>query len=88
MASNELLDDVAATLAAIGGVDPAEVTPDRSLRDLDIDSMALVEIVVSLEDRFGLLIADEAWSQFTTVGDVLDHLARAGVGATIGEERK
>ncbi|HEY5878950.1 MAG TPA: acyl carrier protein [Nakamurella sp.] len=82
MAPNELLDDVAATLAAIGGVDPAEVTPDRSLSDLDIDSMALVEIVVSLEDRFGLLIADDAWSQFTTVGDVLDHLERAGVGAS------
>jgi len=82
MASNELLGDVAATLAAIGGVDPAEVTPDRSLRDLDIDSMALVEIVVSLEDRFGLIIPDNAWSHFTTIGDVLDHLAQAGVQAS------
>lgn len=80
MASNEILSDVAATLAAIGGVDPVEVTPEKSFSDLDIDSMTLVEIVVSLEDRFGLLIDDTDWSQFRTVGDVLAYLEQAGVG--------
>lgn len=81
MASNGVLGDVSATLVAIGGVAPAQVTPQTSFDDLDIDSMTLVEIVVSLEDRFGLLIDDTAWSQFRTVGDVLDYLDRAGVEA-------
>ena len=50
-------------------------------RDLDIDSMTMLEVVVALEDRFGLLIPDDEWSRFSTVGDLVAHLERAGVVA-------
>jgi acyl carrier protein len=75
--------DIATTLAAAAGIDPAEVTPDMSIAgDLDIDSMTMLEVIVALEDRFGLLIPDDEWSRFVTVGDLAAHLERAGVVAS------
>jgi acyl carrier protein len=83
MAQNQVLTDIAKTLASIAGIDPAEVTAQTSIPgDLDIDSMTMLEVVVALEDKFGLLIPDDEWSRFATVGDLTDHLERAGVAAS------
>ena len=81
MAQNEVLGDVATTFASIAGVDAAQVTPEKSLTDLDVDSMTMLEVIVALEDRFGLLIPDDEWSRFSTIGDLVEHLEQAGVGA-------
>jgi acyl carrier protein len=57
------------------------VTPEKSFTgDLGVDSMTMLEAVVALEDRFGLLIADDDWAQLSTVGDLVSYLQRAGVG--------
>ena len=80
MLQNEVLGDVATTLASVAGVDASQVTPEKSLADLGIDSMTMLEVIVALEDRFGLLIPDDEWSRFSTVGDLVGHLGRAGVG--------
>ena len=81
MVQNSVLGEVATIIAAATGVDAAQVTPEKSFADLDIDSMTMLEAVVALEDRFGLLIPDDQWSQFSTVGDLVAHLERAGVAA-------
>ena len=78
---DEILADIAAVLSSVSGVDPADVTPEKSFTgDLGVDSMTMLEAVVALEDRFGLLIADDDWPQFSTVGDLVSYLERAGVG--------
>ena len=47
------------------------MTPETSFADdLDIDSMTMLEVIVALEDRFGLLIPDDEWSRFSTVADL------------------
>ena len=79
MVQDDVLGDVATTLAALAGIDPSQATPERSFTDLGIDSMTMLEIIVALEDRFGLLIPDDEWSGFSTVGDLVAHLERAGV---------
>jgi acyl carrier protein len=82
MAQNQVLTDIATTLGSIAGIDPAEVAPETSITgDLDVDSMTMVEVIVALEDKFGLLIPDDEWSRFATVGDLAAHLERAGVVA-------
>lgn len=81
MAQDDLIDDIATVLASMAGIDPADVTPEKSFDDLGIDSMTMLEAVVSLEDRFGVLVPDDTWSRFSTVGDLADHLRQAGVGA-------
>jgi len=78
---DEILGDIATVLSSVSGVDPADVTPEKSFTgDLGVDSVTMLEAVVELEDRFGLLIADDDWSQFSTVGDLVSYLERAGVG--------
>ena len=79
---NEVLGDIATILASVAGVDPARGDAREVLRRrLDIDSMTMLEVIVALEDRFGLLIPDDEWSRFSTVGDLVGHLEQAGVGA-------
>jgi acyl carrier protein len=83
MAQEEIIGTIATTLASIASIDPAEVTADKSLRtDLNIDSLAMVEFVVSLEDKFGLLIGDDQWAKFATIGDIATHLEKQGVTAS------
>jgi acyl carrier protein len=42
----------------------------------------MLDAIVALEDRFGVLIPDDEWARFSTVGDLVVHLQRVGVGAT------
>ena len=51
----------------------ADINPSMKLVvDLDINSARLVDIVLELEDRFGISIEDSAMDEFLTVGDVID----------------
>jgi acyl carrier protein len=84
MVQDTVLDDIKTVLSSVTGIDPAEVTPEKSFtNDLGIDSMTMLDAVVALEDRFGVLIPDDAWPHFATVGDLVAHLEHVGVGAPI-----
>lgn len=57
-------------------VDPEEVVPTASLADdLDIDSLAAVELALELETEFGIEIEDEELAKLKTVQDVMDLIA-------------
>ena len=51
-------------------VNGKEVTLDSNLKDLGIDSLDLVEIVLQAEDEFGINFSDEELNSFKTVKDV------------------
>lgn len=54
-------------------VNPEEVVPSASLADdLDIDSLAAVELALELENEFGIEIEDEELAKLKTVQDVMD----------------
>ena len=56
-------------------VDAASVTMNSViLEDFDADSLDLVEIVMGVEDRFGIEIPDNAIEEFHTVGDVVRYI--------------
>ncbi len=79
MPPDTVLTGLTEVLGDVAGVDPADVTSEaRFGNDLGIDSLMLVEVVVAAEDRFGLVIADDDWSRFVTVGDVIAHIDWAG----------
>lgn len=79
--TSEVLGDIRTVLASITGVDPGEVTVEKTFTsDLGIDSMTLLEAIVAIEDRFGVLIPDDDWARFATVGDLVEYLERTGVG--------
>ena len=79
--TSEALGDIRTVLASITGVDSGEVTAEKTFAgDLGIDSMTLLEAIVAIEDRFGVLIPDDDWARFSTVGDLVEYLERTGVG--------
>jgi len=81
MVQDEILNDIRTVLSSVAGVDPAAVTPEKSLTgDLGVDSMTMLEAIVALEDRFGVLIPDDTWAQLSTVGDLAAQLKSAGTG--------
>ncbi len=59
------------------GIDEEKVTPESSfIDDLGTDSLDLVELIMALEDEFGIEIPDNAAEQITTVNDVVEYLKK------------
>ena len=57
------------------GVDEEEVTKEASfVDDLNADSLDLVELIMSLEEEFGLEISDEDAEKILTVGDAESYI--------------
>ncbi len=55
-----------------------QLQPEATLEaDLGADSLTKVEIIIALEDRFGVTVPDEISEDVETVEDVYDALARA-----------
>ncbi len=48
-----------------------KVVPETRLEDLDIESIRLVDLVVSMEDDFGIQIEDGKIEGIKTVGDLI-----------------
>jgi len=61
------------------GVERAEVTPEAVfVDDLGADSLDLVELIMAMEEEFGMEIADEDAEKLRTVQDVISFVkARA-----------
>ena len=56
-------------------VSPEEVTPEASFtEDLGADSLDLVELIMAIEEEFGLEISDEDAEKIQTVQDVIDYV--------------
>ena len=56
-------------------VAPDEVTVEASfIEDLGADSLDVVELVMALEEEFGISIADEDAEKIVTVGDAVKYI--------------
>ena len=56
-------------------VNPDQVTPDaKFIEDLGADSLDTVELVMALEENFGLDIPDEEAEKLQSVGDVMKYI--------------
>lgn len=58
------------------GIDDAdELTLETSLKeDLDADSLDAVEVIMALEDEFGIEIPDEDAENMKTIGDIFNYI--------------
>jgi acyl carrier protein len=77
MTEQEILEGLGEIVEDIAGVPAAEVTPEKSfVDDLDIDSLAMVEIAVAAQDKFGVEIPDDQLKDLATVQDVVNFVGK------------
>ena len=70
-----IFENVRDALAQQFEVDPDSITMDTNLiDDLGADSLDVVELIMSLEDEFGVSISDEDAAQLYTVGRIAEYL--------------
>lgn len=65
-----IADIIASTLH----IEKDRITVSSTLQDLGADSLAMVEIVLKLEEQFGIEIDDEKAEHLTNVQEVLDYI--------------
>ena len=75
----EVFERVKEVLVEQLGVDEGEITEAASFQeDLDADSLDLVELIMELEDQFGVKISDEDAQGIQTVGQAVDYISARG----------
>jgi acyl carrier protein len=71
----EILSKIQEITADRLGVEESDVTPEASFReDLEADSLDLVELIMELEEQFGMEIPDEEAEKITTVEEAVDYV--------------
>jgi acyl carrier protein len=75
MENEEIFDKVKAVIVDQLNVEEADVTEEASfIDDLGADSLDIVELVMALEEQFGISIPDEEAENIKTVGDAVAYI--------------
>ena len=64
-----VFDKIVETIVDAKGIDAVQITPESSFKDLNVDSLDIAEMVMTLEDEFGVTI--ELEEGIATVQDLV-----------------
>ena len=68
----DTFEKIRALLAEQLDIDPAKITMESDIMsDFEADSLDIVDMVMTLEDEFGIEVPDEEVEKLHTVGDVV-----------------
>ena len=72
---DQVMDKVREHLATEFELDAAVITDEtRFKEDLDADSLDLYELVMELEDTYGIAVSEEQAARIATVGDAVEFV--------------
>ncbi len=72
-----LFETIRAVIAKQLEIDVSQVTPEaKFVKDLGVDSLDIVELIMALEERFGIEIPDEQAEKIVNVGDVMRYIEK------------
>ncbi|MDD2393986.1 MAG: acyl carrier protein [Eubacteriales bacterium] len=75
MSTESIFETVQSILADQLGVEPDQVTMDANfIDDLNADSLDIVELVMAMEQEFGISIPDDEAERIKTVGDAVNFI--------------
>ncbi len=58
-------------------IDASQVTPEaKFVKDLGVDSLDVVELIMALEEKFGIEISDEQAEKIVNVGDAMRYIEK------------
>lgn len=69
-----VFDKIVETIADSKGIDASSITPQSNFKDLNVDSLDIAEMVMTLEDEFNITI--ELEEGIATVQDLVDLINR------------
>ncbi|MGN1201297.1 MAG: acyl carrier protein [Candidatus Caccovivens sp.] len=70
-----ILDKVSELVAEQLGIDKSTITAESNIiEDLGADSLDVIEMLMTLEDEYGITIPDEKISQIKTIGQIVELL--------------
>ena len=70
-----IFERIREALASQFEVDPDKITRDTDImNDLGADSLDLVELIMTLEDEYGISVTDESVYEHKTVGEIADFI--------------
>ena len=74
-----IFEKVQKLLAEALNIDPAKITLESNIvQDLGADSLDMVEMLMSLEDNFGITVPDEVANDLVTVGSIVKYIESQG----------
>ncbi|MCR5742542.1 MAG: acyl carrier protein [Lachnospiraceae bacterium] len=75
-----MLEKIKNVMADKLDIDPDEITLDADLKkDLQLDSLSVLELVMALEDEYGIHVPDEDLMKLSKVSDVVEYLESVGI---------
>lgn len=73
----EIFDKIKSIISDELNIDQAKIIKEANIReDLGADSLDAVEVIMALEDEFGITIDDDTAQSFKTVGDLVDYVEK------------
>lgn len=72
-----VFDKIKKMISELFFVGEDEITLETAFaKDLEADSLDIVDLVMAIEDEFSIEVSDDEVKQIVTVGDLVDYISR------------
>jgi acyl carrier protein len=81
---DNVLEPVVGRLDSVAPPEARPLRPGTRIESLEMDSPDIVEVLIELEDHFGVVIPDESAAALETIGDIVDAVT-SGVATAMNQ---